>query len=63
MAPSFNCPKKIIHEDGSAIVWNEVEKPKAYDAWLEVLATLMKYWGITFRAAYNMRGKSLQVRA
>ncbi|KAL3143577.1 hypothetical protein ABBQ38_002374 [Trebouxia sp. C0009 RCD-2024] len=44
MAPSFNCPWEIC-EDGSAVVWNKVEKPKAYDAWLEVLATLMKYWG------------------
>ena len=56
MAPSFNCPWEI-HKDGSAIVWNEVEKPKAYDAWLEVLATLMKYWGHDLQGSIQYEGE------
>lgn len=56
MAPSFNCPWEI-HKDGSAIVWNEVEKPKAYDAWLEFLATLMKYWGHDLQGSIQYEGE------
>lgn len=58
MAPSFNCPWEIC-EDGSAVVWNKVEKPKAYDAWLEVLATLMKYWGHELQGSIEYEGEQL----
>lgn len=57
MAPSFNCPWEI-HENGSAISWNGIEKPKAYDAWLEVLAALMKYWGHDLQGKIEYEGET-----
>lgn len=58
MAPSFNCPWEIS-EDGSAMEWRKVEKPKAYDAWVEVLATLMKYWGHELHGSITYEGEEV----
>lgn len=59
MAPSYNCPWQI-YQDGSAISWNKIEKPKAYDAWLQVLATLMKFWGHNLRGNIQYEGEDLE---
>lgn len=56
LAPSLNCPWKIT-EDGSAVMWNGVEKPKGYDAWLEVLGTLLKVWGHDMKGTIQYEGE------
>ena len=38
-------------------------KPKAYDAWLEFLATLMKYWGHDLQGSIQYEGKILETMA
>ena len=59
--PSYKCPWQI-HQDGGALSWDQIEKPKAFDAWMEVLATLLKYWGHDMHGIIEYKGEELEDR-